>query len=348
MLIYWFLFFIPLIAALSPVRLTKDARIFMLILVGLVFIFLIGFRHQVGGDWLSYLRSYNAINNTSFYEALLHSDLGYVVLNKASGLLDGGIYLVNIVAAFIFTAGVFAFSYRQPQTWLALLVAVPYLIIVVGMGYTRQSIAIGFSFFALNAITDRKFFAFIFWVMIAVLFHKTAIILLPLLIVLSKSKFYALLSLVFIVMSAFILFFILPEGFLDLIKYYITDQYMESSGALLRVIMNAIPALIMLFFGHHLTSMYEELILWKLFSIVALLFLPLVFFASTAVDRIALYIIPLQMFVFSRVYIAVNFDIAKAAVVVFIISYYAIIQIIWLNYAAYSRYWVPYNSIIFY
>ena len=35
------------------------------------------------------------------------------------------------------------FVRRQPMPWLGLLVAIPYLVIVVGMGYSRQAIALG-------------------------------------------------------------------------------------------------------------------------------------------------------------------------------------------------------------
>lgn len=35
------------------------------------------------------------------------------------------------------------FARSQPDPWLAVLVAVPYLVIVVAMGYSRQAVAIG-------------------------------------------------------------------------------------------------------------------------------------------------------------------------------------------------------------
>ena len=43
-----------------------------------------------------------------------------------------------------FTYGLFRICRQQPNPWLALVVATPFLIIVVGMGYTRQAAAMGF------------------------------------------------------------------------------------------------------------------------------------------------------------------------------------------------------------
>ncbi len=41
-------------------------------------------------------------------------------------------------------SGLVQFCRKQPLPWLALAVAAPFIIIVVGMGYTRQSVALGF------------------------------------------------------------------------------------------------------------------------------------------------------------------------------------------------------------
>jgi hypothetical protein len=344
MLIYWILFFIPLTTILLPVRLTPDARIIALFIVGVVFVLLIGSRHQVGGDWSSYIRMYNEINNHALYDSLLLSDVGYVTLNKISFFLSGDVYLVNTISGLIFIAGVLSFARHQPLPWMALLIAVPYLITVVGMGYTRQSIAVGLVFFAFNALTDRRLFSFVLWIIVATSFHKSAIILLPLLLFFSESRNHTLIFFIGALSAVLLSLFLLPMGYSDLIKYYVTDQYMESSGALIRVVMNFIPSVILLVFGRSLTNTSGELKLWRAVSVISILCIPLVFFASTAIDRIALYFIPLQLFVFSRVHMIFNSDLAKVAVITSIILYYAIIHFVWLNFASYSTYWLPYQT----
>ena len=52
---YWFFFALPAIAALSPIYVKKDIDIFFWSLLFLTYVFVIGFRHQVGGDWGTYI-----------------------------------------------------------------------------------------------------------------------------------------------------------------------------------------------------------------------------------------------------------------------------------------------------
>ena len=70
-------------------------------------------------------------------------DPGYQALNWLVQEWNGEIWWVNSVSAAIFAWGLIRLCQNQPRPMLAVLVAVPYLIIVVAMGYTRQSIAIG-------------------------------------------------------------------------------------------------------------------------------------------------------------------------------------------------------------
>ena len=64
--------------------------------------------------------------------------------------------------------------------WLGLLVAIPYLVIVVGMGYSRQAIALGFVLMAFIKWPEKNFMKFAFFIFIASTFHKSAIVLFPL------------------------------------------------------------------------------------------------------------------------------------------------------------------------
>ena len=63
-----------------------------------------------------------------------------------------------------------------------------------------------------------------------------------------------------------------------------------------------------------------------------------------AIDRLALYLIPLQMFVLSRLPEAFgNGERPNGQVVLGVIAYSAIIQFTWLNYAQNSNFWIPYK-----
>ena len=75
-----------------------------------------------------------------------------MLLNWFAGQNELGIWFVNTICGGIFSYGLIAFARSQPRPWLALAVAVPYLIIVVAMGYTRQAAAIGFVMLGLSAL----------------------------------------------------------------------------------------------------------------------------------------------------------------------------------------------------
>jgi hypothetical protein len=58
------------------------------------------------------------------------------------------------------------------------------------------------------------------------------------------------------------------------------------------------------------------------------------------VDRLALYILPLQLAVMSRVPGTVINSLSGRLVV---IAYSFAVQFVWLNYAAHAEYWLPYR-----
>jgi|GEM_PF-5594608 len=74
------------------------------------------------------------------------------------------------------------------------------------------------------------------------------------------------------------------------------------------------------------------LVYWLLFAC----FLP----SSTVVDRLALYILPLQLGILSRLPGTVIGPALGWGVVV---VYSFLVQFVWLNYAAHANYWVPYQ-----
>ncbi len=94
----------------------------------------------------------------------------------------------------IVMAGVVRFSRAQPLPWLSLLVAIPYLIIVVSMGYTRQSAALGLLLIGLVSLGNGHMRWFVLWVMLAATFHKSAVLMLPVAALASTSnRFWSLL-----------------------------------------------------------------------------------------------------------------------------------------------------------
>jgi hypothetical protein len=233
---YWMMFALPALAVLIPLKGNPNLRIAAWWMLGALFTFVIGFRYQVGGDWFTYLDHYARVESATWQDALEEKDIGYGLLNWFSGLIGGQIYLVNIVCAGIVVYGLVKFSLRQPLPWLAMLVAVPYLLIVVAMGYTRQSAALGFCLLALAALMDQRTRLFVFLVVCGALFHKSAILLLPLAaLATSKDRLWTLVwvSITGLGLAAVVL----AEHYESLIEVYV-GRAKESEGGAIRVAMN--------------------------------------------------------------------------------------------------------------
>ena len=109
----------------------------------LIFIFsiLIGFRFQVGDDWGNYIEKFEKLKYVK--NVFLDKEFLYSILNVISNKLNFGIYGVNLISGFIFSLGLIIFCRYMKRQWLALTLSIPYIVIVIAMGYTRQSVAMG-------------------------------------------------------------------------------------------------------------------------------------------------------------------------------------------------------------
>jgi hypothetical protein len=114
--------------------------------------------------------------------------------------------------------------------------------------------------------------------------------------------------------------------------------------------MNAVPALILLAWEKKFNFKHEEILLWRWFAISSLALFSLFFLtsASAALDRIALYFLPLQLVVFA--YLPSVFGTSKflsRLIVVGVVAYSALVLIVWLNFANHSSFWIPYQNYLF-
>lgn len=341
MLPFWALFFVAAWGVLSPRSLPARQARAMWMAVGVAFTLLIGLRHEVGGDWFNYIPHFQRAATMTFAEAAAMGDPGHYVLNMWASRIGGDVYLVNLVYATFFMWGTLVFCRRQPNPWLALLAAVPYMLIVVGMGYTRQSMALGFALIGLVALGEHRVRTFIVCVAIGALFHKSAVLLMPI-AALAASRNRVLTGAIVLASALMLYYLLLVDTADDLWRNYVEEQ-MHSQGGLIRVLMNFVPAVILFLYRRQLVPDAQERKLWLWIATFALLCVPLVFMASTAVDRVALYFIPLQLFVFSRLPTLAGTVVGRTGLVLAIVAYYATVQYVWLNYATHSQYWTPYQ-----
>jgi len=128
----------------------------------------------------------------------------------------------------------------------------------------------------------------------------------------------------------------------------VVDEYAQASqGGAIRVFMNAVPAVILLIFRRQLFYNDKERKLWLWIAILSLSTLPMLSISATGVDRVALYFIPLQMFVFARLPFVATTRNNFQSLIYGTVVYYALVQFVWLNYAANASFWLPYQSFLF-
>lgn len=348
MLTYWLMFLLPAWACITvagkPKPSGKNLETSWLI-VGVLLTLLIGLRHQVGGDWGTYERHYLDMVGAPLSVIFEKGDPGYYLLNWLSGQVEGGIYLVNLVCGTLLSVGLIAFCRQQPRPWLALSVAMPYLVIVVGMGYSRQGVALGLAMLGMAGLAKKNNRQFVVCVALAATFHKSAVVMIPLAILATpRSRIW---TGMWVGVAASILYTVLLADNVDgLVTNYIDAQY-QSDGAAVRIAMNALPALVLLVLRKRFVWVPAERNLWVIIALLALASVGwlMVSASSTAVDRMALYLIPLQMFVFARLPDLMGWELRNWVMAV--VAYYTVVLFVWLNFATYAYLWMPYNSWLF-
>jgi len=349
---YWLMLLVPMLAGLSPWKAKGALPYVQWFLYGMLLIAIIGLRYQVGGDWLNYIQNYSVIEGMIFSDLItqgtLTGDFGYLIVHWFSVNFLNGIYATNLICAAIFVAGLLRVCKNMPFPWLSLFVAIPYLVIVVAMGYTRQAAAIGFIMWGLIDLMNGKQLKYYVMVMFGVLFHKTALFMLPVgfLYANSLSNLKNLILFVLFFVIAFAGF--MAEHIASLTYYYVEETGgMESSGAVIRVAMNVTSSIVFLYFRKLWAERYNDAGLWMIFSVTSLIMFPLAFVSSTFVDRMALYLLPMQLVIFSRTPILITSVYNRTLFILIVLCLYIGALFVWGNFGQNSRYWLPYQNILF-
>ena len=344
MIPYFFLIAIPVVFAFIPIDKKSAIQKILLFFTGIIYIFFIGFRHEIGSDWSSYLRMYDYIGSGTLTEGFERTEPGYVILNWLMAKINAGIYGVNLVAAIIFVLGLVKFAEKMPQPWLGLVSVTPYLVIAVGLGLTRQSAAIGLVFYMMAGWDKNSSVKNIIISLLAISFHYTAFI--ALVFVLQSMKMPVWLRWIFLLSGSAISFVILTktEQYAVYEQLYVS-QKIESFGALQHIALNAIPAIIYLIFIKKWNITYGKNNLISLLSYLSLLSLLGISLSSTstAMDRLSLYLSPIQMLVYSSIPVVFKNKFFSVIIVVMSLA----ILYAWLNYSNTAIDFLPYNNILF-
>ena len=153
-------------------------------------------------------------------------------------------------------------------------------------------------------------------------------------------KQFLLISLIII---AFFLFFY--DSFIRLIYYYAGEGiHFISYGSIQRLGIIFLFSIFFLIFQKRLINNNNERKVILTLSIMVLIITPFVFFYSSAIDRLAFYAIPVQIFCIMRSYKLFKY---KKDYFLFKLSIYFIsllIVFIWINFSLHKVGWLPYQN----
>lgn len=353
MTVYWIMFTLAAILAVAASPRYASAQSQrppwaldpLSLVVATVLTSLIGFRFEVGGDWFNYLRHFETVSDWSWQDAFSKSEFGHWALNKLMSDIGWGVTGVNAAYAGVFTVGLIRFCRTLPRPWLALSAAIPYLVIVVAMGYSRQAVALGFAVIGILSLYRGGYIAFGVWVLAGATFHNSAVILIPIAgLIVRRNRVVAISAVALITWVGYES--LLNHKIEQLIDVYVERQLTSSDGSFIRLSMNAIAGGIFLAIRKRIATSPVEGRLWSVISLLSIAMLVAYFVTglSTALDRMALYFIPLQMVAAAHLPDAIG-RLGRRNVfpTLLILTYFFSVQFVWLNLAGHAFAWLPYQ-----
>jgi hypothetical protein len=318
------------------------------VLFYLVLLLFVGFRYQVGADWGGYLYLAERVEDSSVEEIIGFGDPLFYFLLWASMKLGFDVYGANLVTSAIFLAGVFAYSRRMTNPWLALYSAIPFLVIVVGMSANRQAAAIGVTLYLLARWDKVGVWRRVMLVAVAAGFHASAIIFFALFLVDSKMSPVRKIAAMTFVLAAAAYFAASSPSVDRYTSTYITDpDAVVSAGALQQILLNALPGLLLLIKRKEFSRYIPQPNFVLAMAVLVLVLVPVSLIYSLAAARISFYLFPVSIAVLSTAP-AVSRDSGTRNLVRYLVVLYgAALLGAWLMFANHSSYHLPYGNLLF-
>jgi hypothetical protein len=253
--------------------------------------FILAARYQTGTDTAVYVErfyEFAKINSVGgFLASSKEMEPGYVLFNVIVHALGGNEnVLFAVIAGILFLCickGLWDFSDTLPAA-LAMLILmthfVPYTFNIM-----RQLLAIGFIWCSIKPMMDRKLLLFLLFILCAVSFHLTAVILLPFYFACGEKKWN---KLVFHgLVAGFILFYlmyvIIGDGFSSLSSYLVKEGDLSLSVFVLRI-----PIFALFLFYSRILKLNPSYKILFLFLLIELIFASLSGYSNN-LYRVALF-----------------------------------------------------------
>ena len=299
----------------------------------------IGLRREVGGDWDSYLILFHRAQSYGLLDALSLSDIGYMLSARLLGWAGLSVGALNLLFGTLFAAALIRFCATRPSPPLALLVAIPVLVVIVAMGFMRQGGAISLVMLALASWHDGRRRLPLLLIGAAPLVHWSAMLLLPLIAALPSGRPRN----PWIMTGAGLAAGLLLVAVAAMSPYSAALGRGFSLGAVLRIVPSLVALFLFLLFHKRMLLRKDEGATLAFFCGIVGFTVPLLITAPVA-DRFNFYPIIFQMMIATNLVTLASSDsirrlIGIAAALPSLILYGG-----WMTFSAYTACWSPYRS----
>lgn len=339
---YFLMLAFPAGLALLRIRGTR----LWLLLVGLLYFVMMGFRFRVGMDWNNYIDLYQQKEGWSLAKFLSSPEPGFGLLTWISVRLGWKIIFTNVVAAAIFCWGFFSVAKRCREPWLAVTIATPLLVIAFAMSGIRQAIAAGILFHLIAHWEARGTLARLLIVALASTFHFSAIFLMIFVALGSNaSRFVRLAGVAVVVLLLIGVAYFAPASIEAYSRLYLgAGGKLTAPGAVFQILPIAAAALLYFSAGDEWTRVNGDTLLQRGMAWAALMLLPIIPFSSVGAYRFGLYLWPMAMTVYSGYAGTIESGVGRGFYRICIVAASFALLIGWLLLGNNSYGWIPYQN----
>jgi transmembrane protein EpsG len=354
----FFYFFMAIITvgctSLSITLDNKNHRIIFRCLAVLIPSIVAGIRYNVGTDYMMYQAGFNAIVTNNTIRSYVDFELGYIFINKIVSLLGGNFYWLMFIMQLATMHYIYKALLNEKDNIdieLGMFIYM-FLYYLISFNLVRQGLALSISIYAITCLNKKNKAVFIFYVLLASLFHKSALICLGILAVkfIFENRNRRLMKRITFI---FILFCVIEREMIGNFVYFIYKEsyyasyftrQTEVSGNILGYFVKNIPFIAYGFFTLKAISDNKQYSLYYNLMTCGYILSLLGYFTETQVQRIAYYFTYLSILVlpFCAKSISNKYKVLfKISIIFLIISF-------WLFNFFYKGYSdvVPYKTII--
>lgn len=303
-------------------------------IAALVLFFFVAFRWDVGTDWSNYVERSRLFGEMPLSDLIGQLDFGYKILEHLGWKFGVGLLFPNFISALILTESFRRLMVSSNFPYGFLILSIPYLFFVVGMGYPRQAMAIGAFIFLVLADSNWKKY---FWVLVGISTHYSFIF--PLIFFHRKYFNNGAQNYYLIFLASLVCLFFYGETIFALFQEEIFTRYfigdgLQSKGFYIRVFFLLPSMLILVLHGKFKAEIFYVLLLF--FMALSLPFL------TTLTDRLLLYVYPLLIIEFK---VIIRFA-SRTLGYMYMWFHSLLFFLVWFMFSVYRADWIPYNTIL--